>query len=138
MNFVQTAVLTSAICASFVFGSDLLRSPAAQGAQLECSVGKLQGHYVFTGHGENLHYGTLDFDGAGKVSGKQTSLRGDVAQRETLAGAYTLEADCTGTMTFDGQPGGVAHWDIFVTRDGKKGNMIRTDSVSAGVRTFEQ
>jgi hypothetical protein len=80
----------------------------------------------------------FDFDGAGEVSGRQTSLRDNVAQREILQGAYTLDADCTGTMIFEGQPGGAAHWDVFVTRDGKKGNMIRTDSLAMGVRTFEQ
>jgi hypothetical protein len=139
MNVAKAAALIScAIGATFVFGSYLLRSPAAHGAEQECSVAKLQGRYVFTGHGANLHYGTFDFDGAGKVSGKQTSLRNGVAEREILTGAYILDGDCTGTMTFDGQPGGVAHWDVFVTRDGKKGNMIRTDSVAAGVRTFEQ
>jgi hypothetical protein len=139
MNFTKAAVLTScAIGASFVCGSYLLHSPAAYGAQQECSVGMLRGHYVFTGHGENLHYGTFDFDGTGKLLGKQTSLRENVAQRETLMGTYTMDADCTGTMTFDGQPGGTAHWDVFVTRDGKKGNMIRTDSLASGVRTFEQ
>jgi hypothetical protein len=28
--------------------------------------------------------------------------------------------------------------DVFVTSDGKKGRMIRTDSGTVGVRTFEQ
>jgi hypothetical protein len=69
----------------------------ACGAQEQRSAGKLQGHYVFTGQGSNLHYGAFDFDG-----------------------------------------GGTAHWDVFVTSDGKKGQMIRTDSGTTGVRTFEQ
>jgi hypothetical protein len=41
-------------------------------------------------------------------------------------------------MTLEGQPGGTAHWDVFVTADGKKGRMIRTDSGVTGVRTFER
>ena len=49
-----------------------------------------------------------------------------------------MEADCTGTMTLEGQLGGTAHWDVLVTQDGKKGRMIRTDSGARGVRTFEQ
>jgi len=139
MNFARTVVLTSgAIGASLVFGYFSLLSPVAYGAQQECSVAKLQGRYIFSGHGANLHYGAFDFDGAGKVSGKQTSLRDNVAQRETLQGTYTLDAYCMGTMILEGQPGGTAHWDVFVTRDGKKGNMIRTDAVAMGVRTFEQ
>jgi len=138
----RTATLRGcAAGASLILASFLLISPMAQsaeGAQEACSAGKLQGRYVFTGQGSNLHYGAFDFDGAGKFLGKQTSLRHAVAQREALSGTYTLDADCTGTMTLQGQPGGTAHWDVFVTADGKKGRMIRTDSGAAGVRTFEQ
>jgi hypothetical protein len=127
-----------AVGASLVLGCCLL-APLAHAAQQECSVEKLQGRYVFSGHGTNLHYGAFDFDGTGRFQGKQTSLRHTVAlQRETLSGTYTLDADCTGTMTLEGQPGGTAHWDVFVTNDGKKGRMIRTDSGVMGVRTFEQ
>ncbi len=132
----RTATLTG--CAGLVLGSFLL-APMAHAAQQGCSVEKLQGRYVFTGQGTNLHYGAFDFDGAGKFLGKQTSLRDKTSiQREALGGTYHLDADCTGTMTLEGQPGGTAHWDVFVTSDGKKGRMIRTDSGTTGVRTFEQ
>ena len=137
LNRIAT-LTTCTIGAGLVLGSSLLIAPIAHGATQACSVEKLQGRYVFTGQGINLHYGALDFDGAGKFSGKQTSLRHAVAQRETLSGTYTMDADCTGTMALQGQPGGTAHWDVFVTHDGKKGRMIRTDSGAAGVRTFEQ
>lgn len=131
-----------AICAvgtGLILGTSSLIAPLAHGAQPSCSVEKLQGRYVFSGQGSNLHYGAFDFDGAGKVDGRQTSLRYKTSvQRESLNGTYVLEADCTGTMTLEGQPGGTAHWDLYVTSDGKKGRMIRTDSGTTGVRTFEQ
>jgi hypothetical protein len=140
MKLSKTAKLAS--CATgtcMVLGGFFLLSPIAYGAQEQCSAGKLQGHYVFTGKGINLHYGAFDFDGTGKFQGKQTSLRKtSIHQHENLSGIYTLEADCTGTMTLEGQLGGTAHWDVFVTQDGKKGRMIRTDSGATGVRTFEQ
>jgi hypothetical protein len=139
MKSNRTAMLTGcAVGASLLLGSLLWIAPTAYGAQPACSVDKLQGRYVFTGQGSNLHYGAFDFDGTGKFLGKQTSLRHASAQRETLSGTYHLDADCTGTMTLEGQPGGTAHWDVFVTSDGKKGRMIRTDSGVTGVRTFEQ
>jgi hypothetical protein len=47
-----------------------------------------------------MHYGIFVFDGAGKFSGKQSSSRGGKIGRETLQGSYTLDGDCTGTMTF--------------------------------------
>jgi hypothetical protein len=122
----------------WALGWSFLLSPLAHAAARECSVEKLQGRYVFTGQGINPHYGALDFDGAGKFQGKQTSLRHAIAQRENLSGTYWLDADCTGTLTLEGQLGGTANWDVFVTSDGKKERMIRTDSGATGVRTFEQ
>jgi hypothetical protein len=130
--------LNRAATLTVALGSFFLISPVAYAAQEQCSVGKLQGRYVFTGQGANLHYGSFDFDGAGKFVGKQTSARYTSAvQRETLSGAYTLDVDCTGTMTFEGQDT-TEHWDVFLTYDGKKGRMIRTDPGVTAVRSFEQ
>jgi len=136
---IGAVTLTScAIGASLVLGWFSL-APVAHGAQQQCSVEKLQGHYIFSGQGINLHYGAFDFDGAGNFLGRQTSLRyKEAPQRENLVGTYTLDADCTGTMTLKGQLGGTAHWDVYLTSDGKKGRMIRSDSGATGVRTFEQ
>jgi len=140
MKLSRTATLTSCtVGASLMLGASFLMLPKAQGAQEQCSAGKLLGRYVFTGQGSNLHYGVFDFDGAGQFSGKQTSVRYKTSiQREALNGNYNLDADCTGTLTLQGQLGGPAHWDVFVTSDGKKGRMIRTDAGTTGVRTFEQ
>jgi hypothetical protein len=140
MRAGTTFAITSAVGAAFVLGCFVLNSPAAHGAQ-GCAAEKLKGRYVFSGQGMNLHSGALDFDGNGSFAGKQTSVRHPLVsqrQREALHGAYTLEADCTGVMVMEGQLGGTAHWDIFVTEDGKKGRMIRTDAGAAGIRTFEQ
>jgi|ERR1700722_9628073 hypothetical protein len=139
MKLNRTAALTScAIGACLVLGSFML-APRASGTPSQCSAEKLQGRYVFAGQGTNLHYGAFDFDGAGKFLGKQTSARELAnAQRENLTGTYTLDADCTGTLTLEGELGGTAHWDLFVTQDGKKGRMIRTDIGVIGVRSFEQ
>jgi hypothetical protein len=139
MKLSRTATLTScAIGACLVAGSFIL-TPRASGAPLQCSLDKLQGRYVFAGQGANLHYGIFNFDGAGKFQGKQTSAREQTnAQRENLTGTYTLGADCAGTLILEGEVGGTAHWDIFVTEDGKKGRMIRTDPGVFGVRSFEQ
>jgi hypothetical protein len=34
--------------------------------------------------------------------------------------------------------GGASHWDLFITKDGQKGHMIRTDAGSMAVRGFEK
>jgi hypothetical protein len=135
---MKLSLTSGTIGASLMLGCSLLIAPMAYGAPQTCSVEKLQGRYVFTGQGTNYHYGAFDFDGAGQFSGKQTSLRHAIVQREALNGTYTIDQDCTGKITLEGQPGGTAHWDVFLTEDGEKGRMIRTDFGVAGVRTFEQ
>ena len=117
--------------------------------QAQCSPQMLKGQYIFTGRGyiepgdpgvQRVHRGLLIFDGEGKVSGKQSSSRGGKIGHEKLQGTYTLDADCSGTMTFGSvaNPGGQIHWDVYVNRDGKTGHMIRTDEGSMAVRSFEK
>ena len=130
--------------------SAALVSPVALRAEEPCTPKTLQGQYVFVGRGfiepvepgvQRMHYGVFIFDGTGKFTGKQSSSRsGKIAQNESLQGTYTLDGDCTGTMTFGSflNPGTQIHWDIFVTQDGRKGHMIRTDAGSMAVRSFER
>ena len=89
---------------------------------------------------QRVHYGTFVFDGAGKFAGKQSSSRGGKIGREKLQGSYTLEADCTGTMTFGSilTPGSQTHWDLYLTADHKRGHIIRMDEGSMAVRSFER
>ena len=115
-------------------------------AQKQCTTGMLQGQYVFTGRGfieavepgvQRMHYGIFVFDGAGKLSGKQSSSRGGKIGREKLEGTYTLDADCSGTMTFSfaNRP---THWDMYLTESGRTGHIIRMDEGSMAVRSFEK
>jgi hypothetical protein len=87
-----------------------------------------------------MHYGVFVFDGTGKFSGKQSSSRGGKIGREKLQGTYTLDADCTGTMTFEPvvNPGNQIHWDLYLTEDHKRGHIIRMDDGSMAVRSFEK
>lgn len=118
-------------------------------AQQPCAPSSLQGQYIFTGRGfiesvdpgvQRVHYGLFIFDGAGKFTGKQSSSRGGKIGREKLQGTYTLDADCTGTMSFGSilNPGSQTHWDLYVSEDHKRGNLNRMDEGSMAVRTFEK
>lgn len=122
-------------------------APTSAWAQASCSASTLKGEYLFTGRGyiepgdpgtQRVHRGMLVFDGAGKVTGKQSSSRGGKIGHEKLQGTYVLEADCSGTMTFGSvaNPGGQIHWDVYVSPSGNTGNMIRTDEGSMAVRSF--
>ena len=118
-------------------------------AHAQCSPQMLKGQYLLIGQGyiepgdpgvQRVHRGLLIFDGEGKVTGKQSSSRGGKIGHEKLQGTYTLDADCSGTMTFGSvaNPGGQIHWDVYVNQDGKMGQMIRTDEGSMAVRSFER
>jgi len=120
-------------------------------SQESCSAGTLQGRYIFNGRGfieavepaiQRVHYGIFIFDGAGKLSGKQSSSRGGKIGREKLEGTYTLDADCTGTLALAtvgyGKPGFETHWDLYVAEDHKRGHIIRMDEGNMAVRSFEK
>ena len=72
--------------------------------------------------------------------GPRRKAGGSRRSREKLEGTYTLDADCSGTMTFGFilKPGSQTHWDIYVTQDGKTGHMIRMDDGAMAVRSFEK
>ena len=133
----------------FSFTLLALSASASVAAAETCNLGSLQGQFVFTGRGfieavqpgvQRVHYGIFVFDGAGKFAGKQSSSRGGKIGREKLEGSYTLDADCTGTMTFGGimNPSSNVHWDLYVTEDHKRGHMIRMDEGNMAVRSFEK
>jgi hypothetical protein len=136
--------------AGFVLAGAAAAAARPSEAEPRCTVATLHGQYIFAGRSslatgdaqaEHVHDGVFVFDGAGNLAGMQTSSRGGkVHQHEAIKGSYTLNADCTGTMTFDDRyrVGGEIHWDLFVTRDGRKGNMIRTDEGAMAVRSFEK
>src|SRR5215207_4874244 len=116
-------------------------------AQESCSIASLKGDHVFTGRGfieavqpgvQRMHYGVFIFDGTGKLSGKQSSSRGGKIGREKLEGSYTLDADCTGTLTLGGILAGQTHWDLYLTEDRKRGHIIRMDEGNMAVRSFER
>jgi hypothetical protein len=123
---------------------------AVSSAYAECSPSILRGKYIFAGRGfieplaptvQRVHSGIYVFDGVSKVSGKETSSRGGhIAREQMLKGTYTLSNDCSGIMTLVSlaDPRLQTHYDIFVTEDGRKASMIRTDPGSMALRTLEK
>ena len=110
-----------------------------------CSLATLSGQYVLSGRGfiepgdpgvPRVHRGILAFDGAGKVAGKQTSSRAGKIGHEAPQGTYTVNDDCSGTMTFGSvaKASSQVHWDIYISEGAKFVEMIRTDDGSMAVR----
>ena len=134
--------------ALFLLSLNLGLPPAARAeVQTPCNLGTLKGRYVFTARGfieavqpgiPRVHYGFFEFDGEGKLTGRQSSSRGGKIGRENLKGIYTVGADCSGTITLGGIVGSETHWDFYLTEDQKRGHMIRMDEGNMAVRSFEK
>src|SRR6266576_543900 len=98
-----------------------------------CEVHTLRGSYVFTAHGWNIVGGVaqpkaivegIDFNGDGTLVSPfaTVSINGTILHSSGSLGTYTVNTDCTGTVSFTGG----ASFDIFVEQKGKQLWMIQT------------
>jgi len=98
-----------------------------------CSVHMLRGSYLFATHGWNIVGGVaqpkaimegIDFNGDGTLVSPfaTVSINGTILHSSGSLGTYTVNTDCTGTLSFTGG----ASFDIFVEQNGKQLWMIQT------------
>jgi hypothetical protein len=98
-----------------------------------CSVYMLRGSYLFATHGWNIVGGVaqpkaimegIDFNGDGTLVSPfaTVSINGTIFHSSGSLGTYTVNTDCTGTLSFTGGPS----FDIFVEQNGKQLWMIQT------------
>jgi hypothetical protein len=102
-------------------------------ARAKCSVATLHGTYLFafngveiTGNNEQVPFaiaGYAVFDGNGKEKGVASSnFNGEVSRKEPVSATYTVNADCTGTVTYrDG-----SQIDVFIAPDGSMFTFVQT------------
>jgi hypothetical protein len=126
-----------------VTGSAQATSPTPPVIPTVCSLATLQGTYLFEGNGESVSgttttptafAGSEHFNGAGAVAGSSTfSSGGTIFPRSPFTGTYTLNANCTGTLTI----GTSLHFDLYVAPSGERFTYVQTDpgSVSATTET---
>jgi hypothetical protein len=104
-----------------------------ENAGAKCSEATLHGQYLFATEGvditgnEQVPFAAAGYDvynGNGKVKGvSSVNFNGEVLRNERFSGAYTVKADCTGTLTFaDG-----GQLDLFVAPDGSMYTIVETD-----------
>ena len=133
MKFVQTPVAAAvALAASFAM------QPIASATEddvVSCSARTLRGVYEFSASGFNIVNGaalpkaiieTLVFDGRGGVLTPAVSLsiNGTIIQPpQGNPGTYTVDADCTGTLTFADGP----MFDLHIAPYGKSVKMLQTN-----------
>jgi hypothetical protein len=98
-----------------------------------CGVYTLRGSYLFTAHGWNIVGGVaqpkaivegIDFNGDGTLVSPfaTVSINGTILHSSGSPGTYTVNADCTGALSFTGGPS----FDIFVNAGGRQLWMIQT------------
>ena len=119
----------------FLFLSALaLGAAGVASAQNKCTVKTVRGTYVFTATGNNIVSGVpqpkaileiIVFNGDGTLSvpAATASINGVVVRSEG-SGTYTVDPQCTGTITFAGGPS----FDIFTLGGGKQIWMIQTNT----------
>jgi len=124
-------VAVAAVVAIFVPGAVF-----ATGDPDACSARTLRGTYVFSASGFTVNpvsgivqpkaiVEVIDFNGDGTlaVPAATRSVNGVVARSLPGVGSYTVNEDCTGTITFDGGPS----FDIFVAPRGNTLWLIQTN-----------
>lgn len=132
---IFACALVSMAAVGMPFGSsaraDVPRSEA-------CGVYTLRGSYLFATHGWNIVGGVaqpkaivegIDFNGDGTLVSPfaTVSINGTIIHSAGTPGMYTVNADCTGTLTFTAGPS----FDIFVEPNGKQLWMIQTGPAPA-------
>ncbi len=128
--------LVSLVALAMAFGMSGIARAGADNAEQSCSEQTLHGSYLFATHGFNIVGGVMvpkaivegiDFNGNGTLSSPfaTISINGTIIRSSGSVGSYTLAADCTGTLTFNGGPS----FDIFVEANGgsKQVWMIQTN-----------
>ena len=129
-SLLFACALVSLVAAMALGTSDTAR--AALGPH-PCGVYMLRGSYLFATHGWNIVGGVaqpkaivegIDFNGDGTLVSPfaTVSINGTIIHSSGSLGTYTVNTDCTGTLSFTGGPS----FDIFVEASGRQLWMIQT------------
>jgi hypothetical protein len=114
----------------------------------ECSARTLRGVYLFHASGFNIVNGApvpkaiiekLVFDGEGNVTtpAVSVSINGTIVQPPQGApGIYTVDADCTGTLTFADAAG--VKFDLHIKPGGNEINLLQTNTNTVMQGTAEK
>ena len=99
-----------------------------------CTLATLKGRYLFATTGSNIVESVpqpisivevIDANGDGtlNVPAVTLSVNGTILRFADVGGSYTVNEDCTGTITFVTE----VHLDIFIAPNGKEFYLIQTD-----------
>jgi hypothetical protein len=140
--WTMACAVTVAICSAQLAGANGQSNGTGQDAsgfsapgseRRACTVRTLRGSYVFSATGFNIVGGVqqpkaivevIAFNGDGTldVRAATVSLNGVIIRSLPSVGTYTVEDNCSGTVTFNGPT-----YDIFLSKDGDDISMIQTN-----------
>jgi len=127
-------VVTLVIIAAVAIAFGAVRAPIAKAAPT-CSVGNLKGNYLgnFSGTGSSTGpialqaQVTFNGDGTGTAAVTlMTETSGPTSFTDTLT--YTVNSNCTGTLTAVRSTGATVHYDIVVVQNATEVDFMQTDS----------
>ena len=127
----------------------LATSSAVQARARECTSSTIKGTYAFTIHGEILTPGgpvlvdgiaKTTFDGDGELTQvSAVAINGNIPLVwSPSTGAYTVNSDCTGTMTMISTDQRTLHFAIVVSQSGNHIHTVVTDTGFAATSDAER
>ena len=131
MNAKQMIMKRSTIAKTFAIAAvaalALGLAPTAKADDKGCSNATLNGTFAFTSSGfittppalagPFAGVGTQTFDGNGTMTAAGTQSQNGNILQVTITGTYTVNPDCTGTLTLLASPGGFTSHFFFVIDD---------------------
>ena len=132
MSSLFFACALVSLVAAMALGTPGIARADSRGAS--CGVYTLRGSYLFATHGWNIVGGVavpkaivegIDFNGDGTLVSPfaTVSINGTIIHSSGSPGTYTVNTDCTGTLSVIGGPS----FGIFVSPDGEAFASIATD-----------
>jgi hypothetical protein len=117
---------------------------AGAAARERCDLGTLRGTYmgsnagVVTGGADKGPFAAAEFqwfDGNGKIAGVfSANFSRNITRKAKFTGAYTVDADCTGTVTLTDD----TQYDLFIDPDGSMFAWVQTNPPQYVVSGVEQ
>jgi len=137
---MKKALGISAIILALAVTVFLLR-PRTVRAQSGCTVAALAGTYGFSMLGDYYYTyqgqtysaflsggGLFAFDGNGGVTGSDTINDDGTLNRGNLSGTYTVNSNCTGSMTLSDSNQYQFSFDLVIVNGGKEVTFVETDT----------
>jgi hypothetical protein len=127
----------------------MLGCTATAKAETSCSENTLKGSFAFTATGFLVApsplvgpfaaIGAQSFDGSGNTEAASTVSVNGAPESVTIRGTYSVNADCTGSMTLTFLPSGpVQHFDFVISPNGAEIQAIRTDAGVVGTGVYRR